>query len=187
MQQATVAGVPLPASLTPPDYPRELEQPLRLADGRVMAVRALVPADQPALKASLQQADPQTLYQRFFTTQPHLDGKTLSRLTHLDYRRRLALIAIALPNWPVAVARYEAEGSGERAEVSFLVHPAWRGVGLGSRLARLLEAAARARGVRQLSAYYLDGNERVARLFEHWGFGPPRVSGGVAEVEKLLV
>jgi acetyltransferase len=186
MELPTTPGVPLPQALVPPDYPRELERHLRLADGDDYAFRPVVPADQPAMKASLSLADPQTLYQRFFTTQPKLDDKTLSHLTHVDYQQRLAIVAMAAQSVPVAIARYEADAERAQAEVSFLVAPPWRRIGLGLALARLLEEAARARGIRVLRAFYLADNEPVARLFERWGFASPRIIEGIAEIEKRL-
>lgn len=186
-QLPPIPGIPLPRALEPSGYPRELERHRRLEDGRVYVVRPLVPADQPALKAALDLADPQTLYQRFFTTQPRLDTKTLSRLTHLDYRQRMALLAMT-PSWsPVAVARYEAKAGSARAEVSFVVAPGWRGAGLAQALAELLEEAARGRGIQVLEAYYLADNQPAAALFARCGYDRPRISAGVAEVQKPLV
>ncbi len=185
-QLPPIPGIPLAEALEPPDYPRELERRQRLEDGRVYAVRPLVPADQPALKSALELADPQTLYQRFFTTQPRLDTKSLSRLTHLDYRQRMALLAMTPSRSPVAIARYEANAGSDRAEVSFVVAPSWRDAGLAQALEQMLEEAARARGIRVFDAYYLADNEPAAGLFARCCYGSPRVCAGVAEVEKIL-
>ncbi len=179
--------VPLPEAFAPANYPRELEAFDTLPDGRDFMVRPLVPADQPALGAALAVADPDTLYQRFFTRKPTFDAKRLTRFTHLDYAARLALVAIDADGGGVGIARYEGIENTRRAEVSFLLHPGWRGAGLGRRLGERLESAARARGFQVLTAYCLTENAAIEALLARLGFGPPRVEQGVAEVEKTIV
>ena len=67
-----------------------------------------------------------------------------------------------------------------------MINPAWRRVGLASTLLRLLAEAARARGLRRLTALYLQDNQAMAALLAKAGFIPPRVSAGVAATEKAV-
>jgi len=170
----------------PPGYPAELEQILTLRDGRPVFVRPVIPADELAFEREWREADPETLYQRFFTPQPKLDPRRLHALLHVDYQCRLALVAFAEDGRAVGIARYEGVPGQEPAEIAFVVNPAWRRLGLASALLRLLTEAARARGIRRLVALYLEDNQAMAALLAGAGFGPPQVNAGVAVTEKAL-
>jgi len=96
-----------PAAARPPGYPTELERILSLRDGRPVFVRPVIPADELAFEREWREADPETLYQRFFTPQPKLDARRLHSFTHVDYQWRLALVAFAEDDQAVGIARYE--------------------------------------------------------------------------------
>lgn len=170
----------------PPGYPAELERILTLRDGRSVFVRPVIPADELTLEREWREADPETLYQRFFTPQPKLDPQRLYALLYVDYQWRLALVAFAEDGRAVGIARYEGAPGQEHAEIAFVVNPAWRRLGLASDLLRLLAEAARARGIRRLVALYLQDNQAMATLLAKAGFGPPQVNAGVAVAEKTL-
>ena len=170
----------------PPGYPPELEQVLTLRDGQPVFIRPVIPADELTLEREWREADPETLYQRFFTPQPKLDARRLHALLHVDYQWRLALVAFAEDGRAVGIARYEGAPDQEKAEIAFVVNPAWRRLGLASTLLRLLAEAARARGIRRLVALYLEDNQAIAALLAKAGFGPPRVNAGIAVTEKIF-
>lgn len=170
----------------PPGYPAELEQTSTLRDGRAVFVRPVIPADALALEREWRDADAETLYQRFFTSRPRLDARRLHAFVHVDYQWRLALVAFAADTRAVGIARYEGAPGQEHAEIAIVINPAWRRVGLASTLLRLLAEAARARGLRRLTALYLQDNQAMAALLAKAGFIPPRVSAGVAATEKAV-
>lgn len=170
----------------PPDYPAELEQDFTLQDGRQVFIRPVIPADELTLERELLEADAETLYQRFFTTQPRLDAKRRHSLVHVDYQWRLALVAFDQDARLVGIARYEGAPDQEQAEVAFVVNPEWRRAGLASRLLQLLIDAARTRGIQRLVALYLWENQAMTALLAKSGFGPPKANDGVAVAEKTL-
>jgi acetyltransferase len=170
----------------PPRYPAELEQILTLRDGRPLFVRPVIPADELAFEREWREADPETLYQRFFTPQPKLDARRLHALLHVDYQWRLALVAFTEDGRAVGIARYEGAPGQEHAEIAFVVNPVWRRLGLASALLSLLAEAARARGIRRLVALYLEDNQAMAALLTKAGFGSPQANAGVAAAEKML-
>ncbi len=169
----------------PPSYPIDLERHLTLADGRRVFVRPVIPEDASMIVTELERADPETVYQRFFRVPVRLDPPQLTRLTHLDYRDRLALAAFADDGSGVAITRYETIEPGV-AEVAVVVNSDWRGAGLGTSLLDLLERAAADRGVHRLTAVFLPGNDRVASLLERRGFALGPLDGGLGTAEKLL-
>lgn len=170
----------------PPGYPVELEQLLSLRDGRVVFVRPIIPADEVVIEREWRRADTETLYQRFFTVRPKLDARRLHSLVHVDYRSRLALVAFGEDEQGVGVARYESSPGQEQAEIAFVVHPAWRRIGLGNALLRLLADAARVRGIRRLTALCLQENRAMTEMLARFGFELPTADAGVATAIKVL-
>lgn len=176
---------PFPAA-RPPGYPAELEQWLTLRNGQIVFVRPLIPADELALEHAWHDVDTDTLYQRFFVPEPKLDARRLHALVHLDYRWRLALVAFDAENRGIGIARYEGAPGEQQAEIALVVHPIRRRLGLGCHLLALLTAAAQTRGIRRLSALYLQENQGMAALLARAGFCEPQVNDGVAITEKVL-
>ena len=174
------------AAARPPGYPAELERILHLRDGRSVFVRPVIPADELAFEREWREADPETLYQRFFTPRPKLDAQRLHSLTHVDYRWRLALLAFTEDGQAIGVTRFEGAPDQESAEIAFVVKPEWRRVGLASLLLHLLVEAARARGISHLVALFLLNNTAMVPLLTKTGFGPPRVDAGIAIAEIRL-
>lgn len=175
-----------PSAARPPGYPVELEQSLTLRDSRRVFIRPIIPADELILEHELREADAETLYQRFFTTQPKLDAKRRYFMVHIDYRWRLALVAFAEDGRAVGIGRYEGAPGPAQAEIALVISPAWRRVGLASALLHLLTEAARARGLRRFVALCLQDNQAMAALLAHAGFDPPQPNAGVAVAEKTL-
>jgi GNAT superfamily N-acetyltransferase len=150
--------------VVPSGYPRDYERRLRLADGRHVRIRPIVPADAPALAAAIHAADPDTLHRRFLGGAPRVTPALLAHLTGLDYSRRFALgAADAVTGQGVAIARYEPLHEGV-AEVAVVVDPAWRGVGLATALVETLAEAALDRGIDTFCATVLAENRPVTAL-----------------------
>lgn len=63
-----------------------------------------------------------------------------------------------------------AAGDHERQLDAMWVAPAWRGRGVGERLARAVIADAEARGAVAVSLTVVDGNDHARRLYERLGF-----------------
>lgn len=96
----------VPSTAYPSNYPVELEQYFTLRNGRRIFIRPVIPADELVLEREVREADPETLYQRFFTAQPRLDAKRRHSLVHVDYQWRLALVAFAEDAQAVGIGRY---------------------------------------------------------------------------------
>jgi RimJ/RimL family protein N-acetyltransferase len=177
---------PSPAQ-APPGYPREYQRRLRLRDGRTVAIRPVIPADAPLLAEAILTADPDTLRRRFLGGPPHVTPALVVRLTTLDYERRFALAAAdERTAYGVAIARYEAMDGGV-AEVTVVVNPAWRRVGLATALVELLAQAALDRGIHEFSATYLAENRPVAALLARTGeVATQLIRQGIAEVAVAL-
>ncbi len=176
----------IPPEQQPPGYPAGSEAQLSVADGRPVWIRPIVPDDAAALGAALDAADEDTLYRRFFTGRPRLGHQRLADLAGVDYRRRMALVAIDQDGAGVAVARYEGLRSDTEAEIAVVVDPAWRRVGLAASLLGMLAAHARQAGYRRLTAEFLADNKPAAHLLETAGYRGLSYEAGVGKVALEL-
>lgn len=155
-------------------YPREWELDALLRDGTAVHVRPIRPEDEEALVAFHSRLSSHTIYRRFFSPRPVLPPKDVHRFTNVDYRDRMALIAV-INGEMAGVARYDrqpgAEGAAaDEAEVAFVIEDKHQGRGLGSLLLEHLAAAARERGLRYFVAETLAENRSMLGVFRDAGF-----------------
>ena len=173
-----------PRTGLPDGYPFDYEREISLRDGRIIHVRPVVPGDAVILAQEMEEADRETLYNRFFNPTINIDSKRLRHLTELDYSDRFALAAFS-GGKGVAIARFEPSGEGS-AEVAVVVKPRWRSAGLATALFGLLEEAAIERGIGEFEALYLPSNNAIERVLEKRGFGELTIDAGIARMTKPL-
>jgi GNAT superfamily N-acetyltransferase len=134
-----------------------------LKDGGSVHVRAIRPDDDRTLIDIFNQSSPETIYQRFFTPLTELSPALARHLSHVDYRRRMALIAQAGAR-PIGVARYEPTANPHEVELAIAIVDEWQNRGLGRILLRQILAAAEANGIPRFRAGFLGENRRVLHL-----------------------
>ena len=152
-------------------YPHDLTAPVRLADGAELIVRAILPADRDRIRRLLDRMSPLTRYRRFLTPVPRPTAAMIEYLVTVDYRDRLALVAVA-GDEIVAVARYDrlaAPADPGEAEAAIVVEDAWQRRGLGTQLLVRLIAAARERGIHTFVAEVLAENRPMMGLLRAVG------------------
>lgn len=167
----------------PPSKPANAP-PVRLQDGRLVALDSLGPPDRADLLAGFEGLSASSRYLRFFSPMPNLPDFMTDGLLHTDPSHHVALggrllDAAGRPEPPViAVARYfRTPEHPHVAEPAIAVVDRLQGLGLGRLMMRRLSAVARARGVTHFRAQVLQANTRViellqaanARIVEHEG------------------
>jgi acetyl coenzyme A synthetase (ADP forming)-like protein len=160
-----------------PGYPVQFEADVVLSDGGTVLIRPIRPDDAPALARFHENLSPESIYLRYFSPHPHLSDKELSFLTTVDYRWRMALVAI-LGDEIVGVARYEGKEGTTNAEVAFLVLDTHHGRGIGTVLLEWLAAAARQVGITEFYATTLWENQKMLAVFREAGFETKTIVGG---------
>ena len=155
-------------------YPKELEEEVRLGDGRVLLLRPVLPEDEPAFHAGFATLTPEEIRQRFHAPLKTLDHVMAARFTQLDYDREMALILTdkGIPGTtPVyAVVRLMADPDNEQAEYAIIVHGDMTGMGLGVFLMRRIIDYARSRGIKEIWGDVLRDNLTMLRLSSVLGF-----------------
>jgi acetyltransferase len=155
-------------------YPKELEETLKLADGRVLLLRPIRPEDEPALREAFARLTPEEIRLRFFVPLKTLDHVTAARFTQIDYDREMALV-LADPGIPGrspihGVVRLIADPDNERAEYAIIVRHDMTGLGLGRLLMCRILGYARGRGVREVHGDVLRENRPMLKLCAALGF-----------------
>lgn len=148
-----------------------------LRDGGSIHVRAIRPDDKQRLLDHFAQLSGQSVYFRFFRVKKRLTDDELREFTELDFRRRVALVAILRDDGAeriIGVGRYAvleaAAGEPRRAEVAFAVADAHQRRGIGAVLLEHLAEIARAAGVEEFEADVLGENNAMLAVFARSGY-----------------
>jgi len=161
---------------SPPGYPSLFEADVVLSDGGTVLIRPIRPDDGPALARFHSGLSAESVYLRYFSPHPRLSDAEITFLTTVDYRWRMALVAV-LRDEIVGVARYEGKEGTTDAEVAFLVNDAHHGRGIGTVLLEWLAAAAREAGITEFYASTLAENQKMLTVFRQAGFETTSVAG----------
>ncbi|RDK07675.1 GNAT family N-acetyltransferase [Cupriavidus lacunae] len=144
-----------------------------LRDGREVLVREIGEQDKTGLLAAFSRLSADARYTRFMAAMKQLPEAMLEQATHPSPEREFALVALAMgPDAPSIVggARYAAAPGSDACEFAVTVSDDWHGLGLASRLLRVLIDVARCRGYRCIEGYVLSSNTSMRRLARRLGF-----------------
>ena len=155
-------------------YPAELEETVRLVDGRSAVVRPIRPEDAEAHAAFFTRLSPEDVRRRFFAPIAALSKEQIARMTQIDYDREIAFVAVERveggPDRTVGVSRLIREGGGEEAEFAVIVDPSWKGQGLARHLMERLFEWGRAVGVTEVAGQVLADNRPMLAFVRSLGF-----------------
>jgi acetyltransferase len=150
-------------------YPGWLESTERLRDGTEVQLRPVKPEDEPLLEDLAAHMTPEDLRLRFFATMRGLSPALAWKLTHIDYDRAMALVALK-DGVALGGARFHAEEDRSRAEYAIAVRSDWKGHGLGYLLMTRLIALAREWGIGELTGQVLRENKPMLDMCRELGF-----------------
>ncbi len=153
-------------------YPADLTETSTLPSGRRYTVRAVRPADEPAVLALLGRLDPEEIRLRFFAVIRHFSHDMAARITQVDYDREITLAAIVsdAPDEIAALATLVADADAQHAEYAVLVQRSHARQGLGRHLLQRLLHIASARGVGHVHGDVLSDNAAMLGLVKSLGF-----------------
>ncbi|SMY34773.1 bifunctional acetate--CoA ligase family protein/GNAT family N-acetyltransferase [Photobacterium andalusiense] len=166
-------------------YPKEYEQTCQLKDGKQILLRPILPEDEPAHKAFINQVSEEDLYKRFFSDVGELNHEALAKFTQIDYDREIAFVAV-YEDMIIGVARALSDADNTEAEFAILVRSDIKGCGLGGILMTKLIDYAHQRGLARLTGMTMPTNRGMITLAQKMGFSiDVQLADGV--VEMLLV
>jgi len=163
-------------------YPAHLIEDAQLADGTAIRIRPIRADDLAMHAAFVDGLSSRTGYSRLMSPRkPQPDE--LRRMTDVDYRHELALIAVVWSDGAerqVGVARYvrgETPETFDVAAFAIVIADAWQHRGVGEKLMRKLIAAAVEAGVQQMADATLFDNTAMLALARKLGFRLQREPG----------
>lgn len=171
-------------------YPRELEEDVPLADGRVLWLRPVLPEDEPSLRRAFESLNADEIYLRFFAPIKAMSHAMAARFTQIDYDRQMVLI-LTDHGAPGTTEFYGSvnivcDPDLQRAEYAILVRHDMTGMGLGTLLMRRIIAYARERGIGEIFGDVLVQNHSMLNLCTQLGFRIEASSGDPGVVTVRL-
>jgi len=139
-----------------------------LKDGSSARLRAVVPADRPALEAFLRSLSLNAVYTRFNSLAIDL-GAAAARWAEPGVEA-YGIVAIDGPECRIVAHAEYVRIDPRSAEVSFTTAEGHRGLGLATLLLADLAMHARARGIQTFEAFVLPDNRRMAEVLRESGF-----------------
>ena len=174
--------------LSLPRYPKHLVNCWRLANGHTITIRPVRPDDGSLEQDFVRSLSPKTRYYRFFNAIKELSPSMLDRLTHIDYRRQMTLVAVigdGGSETQIGAAEYVAEPGAQACEFAVVIHDAWQHIGLGTLLIESLMRCARAAGYARIEGEVMADNQPMLNLARTLGFSV-RMSADDARLVRVI-
>ncbi|UWU18678.1 bifunctional acetate--CoA ligase family protein/GNAT family N-acetyltransferase (plasmid) [Rhizobium sullae] len=144
--------------------------------GQCFSLRPILPLDAELYAGLLEQTTADDLRMRFFG-QTRLSEAAIVRMTHIDYEREMAFVAINPVGQLVGVSRLVIDAGREWGEYGVLVRSDQQRIGLGTALLQQLLTFARAEGLAEVRGAVLRSNEKMLGLCRKLGFEVVTSSG----------
>lgn len=154
-------------------YPRHLAREVFLRDGTLLTIRPIRPEDAENAKQFMRDLSGEAKNMRFMGSVNELSPEMLAQFTQIDYRREMALVAMAEIDGKtvqVGEARYVINPDCKSCEFAVVVSDRIQGQGLGTRLMKGLFAAAQDHGLDVIEGTVLRRNASMLRMMKALGF-----------------
>lgn len=153
-------------------YPIEWVSAFQTKTGTNLILRPIRPEDEPLEQEFFTFLSKESLYFRFFGYISGFTQEMLSRFTHIDYDREMALIALTPGTEPrmAGVVRIIGDAWKLTAEYAIIVADEWQGQGIGKVLTETIIGYARQRGYQSLHCSVLCHNDAMLSILKRYGF-----------------
>ncbi len=154
-------------------YPRHLVTEDHLTDGTPLIIRPVRPEDAESEQEFVREMSDESKMFRFMGAMNELSPEMLVQFTQIDYRREMALVAMAMiggKEKQIGVARYVINPDGKSCEFAVAVGDRIRHQGIGTRLMKALFRAARDHGMTVMEGTVLKNNTPMLKLMRDLGF-----------------
>ena len=142
-----------------------------LPDGTRVLMRPLRPEDAALYPEFLTHVTLEDSRLRFFSAIKELSEERIAQLTHLDYARAMAFIALdEVTAKMLGVVRLHLDNNREGGEYAVIVRSELKGHGLGWLLMQRMIAYARSLGLKRVYGQVLAENATMLRMCAELGF-----------------
>jgi RimJ/RimL family protein N-acetyltransferase len=161
-----------PCGVAMNSYPAEWERHERLRDGTQVLVRPLKGEDAELYPAFIAAETVEDTRRRFFGAVRALSKDFIARLTHVDYERAMAFIALDETGGKMlgVVRLHRQKDDLDTGEYAVIVRSDFKGRGLGRLLMQRIIEWSKAARVKTITALVLAENVEMLRLCREVGF-----------------
>jgi acetyltransferase len=153
-----------------PPYPKELERHDVLRDGSRVFMRPLRPEDGALYPEFFRHVTNEDMRLRFFAPMREISPELIDRLTHLDYARAMAFVALDEDGKLLGVVRLHYDPDRTGGEYAVLVRSGLKGHGLGWNLMKRIIEYAESQGLEQIHGQVLADNVTMLQMCGEFGF-----------------
>jgi acetyltransferase len=144
---------------------------LVLGDGWRIFIRPIGPDDDLLIRDLLAHVSKEDLRLRFFDSIKEFSQQFIASLTHLDYARAMAFVAIdEASSETLGVVRLHIDSSREAGEYAILLRSDLKGRGLGWALMQLIIEHAKSEGIKRINGQILQENSVMLKMCGELGF-----------------
>lgn len=164
---------------------------MKLPSGKMLEFRPLLPSDEFEIRNFLYSLRDQSIYYRFFHPWKVFKREMLQKQwAGVDYRKNMSIVGLAQKGRHkeiIAIGSYYGEDGTDVAEVAFLVHEEYQGMGIAGYLLDLLEKIARLNKYRGFSASVMTENTAMFKVFKkHYPEAEIIPHGRESEVQMMF-
>ena len=170
-------------------YPRQWVSTVKLRSGEDISVRPVRPEDSPMIADFVRSMSKETRYLRFISNFEELTPRMLSSMSHIDYDREMAFMAVETIEGKerlIGTSRYIDNFDDQSCEFAVVLNDAYQSQGLASYLMKQLFLVAADKGIRIMKGIVLAENKRMIRFCQYLGFTIKRDPDDISQVIATL-
>lgn len=172
------------------EYPIQYIEPLQLEDGTLIQLRPIHPLDGKQALPFREKLSEETIRARFLGYIPKHSQQLVDRLTKIDYKNEMAIVAEVKKEElreVIAVARIVRDKDTDAAEFAIIIADEWQGKGLGSEMTNFMISIAKEMKFEKLYALLYSHNQQMQEIFSKKGFAIKKAEGNTSYAELLFV
>ncbi|MHA1490436.1 MAG: GNAT family N-acetyltransferase [Promethearchaeota archaeon] len=164
-------------------YPDKYETMLKLKNEKIIKIRPVMPTDERMLQELHYSLDEQDRYYRFFTPVRHFRHKKIQPMVNIDYNSDMILIGEYGEKEIIALGAIFKTNQPSVAEIAFIVHKKWRGLGITKFLLNHLVIIGRELNYKSFWCTILLENKAMLNIIDKSGYKLTlkKIEGGFTE------
>lgn len=154
------------------EYPYHLITKHTLSDGSPITIRPIRDTDIEMIKEFSRHLSSELKHLNYMENFREFPQKMVTRLTQVDYKKTMTMIATSLQNneeMVVGMVHYFS-ADGENSEFDMIVADAWQHKGIGTLLTESLLQSAMKNQIKSIKIMILASNTEGMMLAKHFGF-----------------
>ena len=144
-----------------------------LKEGRKVFLRPVLPTDEYLIVDLFNKLHLASIYMRFLTHLNALPEDLLFQLTHIDYDKNFALVALVQEDgkdFAVAVARYGYDPKDDITDLAVTVRDDWQNNGLGKSLLLKIISIGKEHGITRFVSMLDPKNKIIKHILQESGY-----------------